>query len=175
MTFVTRPLMVSPRFVIVSDILFLMASKTHICSSIIINFAYCQNIPENKTIAHHNINNQMMKPLSNTFKVISLNMVIVYVYGQKEKASAFNSNIVKKSLDHFHMASDIDFFFLFKKLIIADIPMGYKSTYHIVMNMAKVIINRHIWLAVILSIKYWNNVKIDSPFSNLYINTLFIL
>gem|GEM_PF-6127657 len=82
----------------------MIASNTPIFSVIIIYFAYCRNILENKTTIHRNIINHITNPLFNTSNVINLKTVIEYVYGQKEKARAFNSNIVKKSFAHFHIA-----------------------------------------------------------------------
>lgn len=91
----------------VNHTLFLIASNTQICSSTMINFAYCRNILANKTIVHHRINNQITNQLFITSSVISLSVVIRYVYGQKENANAFSSNIVKKSHAHFHIAFDM--------------------------------------------------------------------
>ena len=97
-------------FVIVIQTLFLMASNTHICSVIIMYFAYCRNILANNTAIHHNIINHITNQLFNTSNVINLNTVIEYVYGQNEKAKPFNSNIVKKSPAHFHIAFHIPSF-----------------------------------------------------------------
>jgi hypothetical protein len=99
---------------------------------------------ENNTITHHRINSPMIKPLSNTLRVNNLSVVARYVYGPKEKAKAFNSNIAKKSFAHSHRALDVDFFLLFKKWIIAEIHVGYKNMYHIVINIANMMMSHHI-------------------------------
>ena len=127
---------------IVNHTLFLIASNTPILSSTMINFAYCQNKLENSTAVPHNINNQITNQLFIISNVINLSVVIRYVYGQKEKANAFSSNMVKKSQAPFHIAFDMFSFFWFKKCIIAEIPIGYRNTYHIENIRRTMMINR---------------------------------
>ena len=108
--------------------------------------------------------------------IYNLSTVEKNVYAQKEKAKAFNSNTLKKSLIHSvsadHILSSLSFS---KKWIFADINIGYQKVYHIANNINTIIANQAKLFCEIKSLKYWNSVSIDSHFSNLYVSKVFTL
>ena len=163
---------VNHRFEMLSDILFLIASKIHKSlpsfhfSNTNMYLAYCRNIVAKSTNINHKISNHIMIPLSSISTANSLDVVVINVNSPNDRASQLNSNIKKKSLIHWLNDLDILLSFSFTKWIHADNQIGYMIRYHIA-NIINIVIINHRWLLIAPSLIVLNNDHTSIPLSSL--------